>query len=732
MAFPDTHYVACFPLQEYFVDKDTGLPLSAGQVFFYKDTDRETKKYVYQQVQLPDGTYDFVILNDPIILTSVGTFADDSGNDIIPFLYPFDANGNLELYFIRVYSSTGVLQFTREAWPPNVRAQGTETDIFEGNDNQISNPQFVEISYTPDPNTLNHIYSVSTAGETHEIAPDWTIVTNGTGTVTVQQLAITDITMPTLAPYSMRLSASAGITSFKLRQRITKSPRLMGSGYLSAVMVAKSFLASEIALSMDYVASNGYTVNLISASTSSDGSYTVLQNSSSALIETTNTDSPDTGYVDIVITIPVLADVAITSVQIVSVIDATSSTPFLQISEPRQIDHLFHYYKDPLEYKPIPSYLVGWDFPLNPAQFATGASRGVAATAIGANKSKYVWDQTIVFQSADSGITVSSGTANELLLTASVATKMAIIQYLPSDIARKILNAPICVNVSAKASVATIATVSLWYTTDASLPNIQAPPGGTNLSLVLTLDASGKPSSFNGNWTEVPRLEGDAKFQIGTSSTTNFNDYGFSTWDMQGIAACNTATYFAIVVGTAEIAINETVGFNSVSLQAGNIPTRPAPQTQDEVIRECQRYFEKSYSISTLIATATYTNSLTFPMPIYPPAGDATNAAHSIYVQPFGYNYKAIKKDNSSIITYYSPDTGTINKLHATIYNNAAAVTGNDVNATLWTSTREGDQATQMIPNSGAPLITSGLFVGAGQSGCVEFHYTADDRLGVV
>jgi len=61
---------------------------------------------------------------------------------------------------------------------------------------------------------------------------------------------------------------------------------------------------------------------------------------------------------------------------------------------PRQIDHLFHYYKPLLAYKPIPSALIGWDFPTNPAQFGVTGSTG----AIGANKSAYAWDQTILFQ----------------------------------------------------------------------------------------------------------------------------------------------------------------------------------------------------------------------------------------------------------------------------------------------------------------------------------------------
>ena len=51
MAIPSPLYYACFPLQEYFVDKDTGFPLAAGQVFFYEDTNRSVLKNIYQQEQ---------------------------------------------------------------------------------------------------------------------------------------------------------------------------------------------------------------------------------------------------------------------------------------------------------------------------------------------------------------------------------------------------------------------------------------------------------------------------------------------------------------------------------------------------------------------------------------------------------------------------------------------------------------------------------------------------------
>lgn len=726
MALPSSSYIAFQGLETIFRDKVTGLALSGGSVKFFSDVARSVPKNVFQQVQLPDKSYNFVNIGSVIPLNAAGAFSSpNDGTDIQVYAYPYDASGEFELYYLEIYSAApATLQFTREAQPANA-VNDSNVETFDNSDNQIENPQFV---ITLLPNSLTYTYTVSGVGTVTPIAPDWSIVTNGSGMVTVTQQPLTDISMPTGAPFAINIS-STGITSLKLRQTITQSPRILGQGFIYGTLVAKSFTASAIQLSMDYVASNAYTVNLVNQSTTADGNYTTLTNGAPVAVSTTNADSPNApGYVNIDITIPVLTSVGITSVMVVSTQDANSTSEFIQESTPRQIDHLFHYYKPQLAYKPIPSHLVGWDFPLNPAQFCTGANRAVAATAIGANKSKYVWDQTLIFQSADSGIDVTSGTANELLLTAAATTQMAIIQYLDATQARKILNAPICVNVSARASVATLATASLYYTTDVSLPN---PTTGTNNSIVLTLDANGKPATFNGNWTEVPRTLGNAQFTIGTSSTTNFNDYPLQGWDMAGIAACNTATFFAIVNGTASVASTEKIGFNSVSLQSGNIPTRPAPQTPDEVLRESQYYYETTFLSGAVIATAVTAGQITAPMQ----GGFGTaNSAH-VFANTFSVNWN-VPKRIAPILNFYSGASSTQNNINA--YGIGTSGTSNSERGigTFWGAAIINTKTAYLQSLGQTPgAIVSGV-VNTGNaenvSGWINYHYISDARLGIV
>lgn len=115
--------IAAPMLQDYLVDKDTGTPLAGGIVTFYKDNARTILKNVYYQTGTP-GNYTYIQLPNPNTLTAVGTIADDGGNDVIPFYFPYDENNPdvLEPYYVTVYStnqdgSPAALQFTRENFP---------------------------------------------------------------------------------------------------------------------------------------------------------------------------------------------------------------------------------------------------------------------------------------------------------------------------------------------------------------------------------------------------------------------------------------------------------------------------------------------------------------------------------------------------------------------------------------------------------------------------------------
>lgn len=141
MAIDPSLLIAAPMLQDYFVDKTTGAPLSGGVITFYQDNSRTTLKNVYYQSGSPLG-YTYIPLPNPLTLSDVGTIEDANGNDVIPFFYPYSEldNTTKQPYYITVYSSDGILQFTRQNFPFN---PGTSSGIVNAtNENLIANNEF--------------------------------------------------------------------------------------------------------------------------------------------------------------------------------------------------------------------------------------------------------------------------------------------------------------------------------------------------------------------------------------------------------------------------------------------------------------------------------------------------------------------------------------------------------------------------------------------------------------
>lgn len=112
----DPRYITSLELEEYFIDKDTGLPLAGGIVTFYHQNSPSNKKNVFM-LSNNGNNFNYIALPNPVILSSIGTVQDNNGNNVKIYYFPYDADGNQDLYFITVQSSTYVPQFTRSAIP---------------------------------------------------------------------------------------------------------------------------------------------------------------------------------------------------------------------------------------------------------------------------------------------------------------------------------------------------------------------------------------------------------------------------------------------------------------------------------------------------------------------------------------------------------------------------------------------------------------------------------------
>lgn len=649
----DDRLITSSDLQQYFVNKANGEANAYGSIRFWVDSDRTVPKTVYELVQdVNTSNYSYVPLPNPLTLSGVGTVVDANNNDIPIYWFPYDGTpdesfGNVELYYVEVLDANGQIQFTREAWPyPLIEGGNAGPTISSlGIVNQLTNPQFTKVLFTPG-STLN--IGVTGSGTTDvEIAPGWTleIVHTASGNVTVTQNAIAGTqALPYNPPFTLTVSGNSSVTNLSLYQQLNNNPDWAAP---STSLDSNGFLAGSILLGpgtgvdMQYVASAGNSAQSIVFDTNNTGSYAQFQNT----IQLDPANNPQTGLVGydrIVINFSNPAGTSIIgNVQVLPLTSEVEGILFEQTPANRQLDQMFNYYKAGLDFKPIPSYLIGWDFGLNPAQFLGHA---VGPIASGANTSNYFYDQTIIFQSANSGVSGASGT-DRMALTAAATTQLAIIQYLEADTLAAMLANNLSANIYGYTSQSSglPITISLWVTTNTTLPNAAA-----NASLVTALDATGYPTVAAG-WTELPRSNiANQRASFTMSQSTAPADYGFSGWG-RNFTALSTSTFFAIVIGTGTLNASETLNLVSASLVPGDIPTRPAPQSVGEVLRACQRFWWTTIpsSLGVPANNLGLTNAITYRCQI-----SGTTAGYTVTVTC------PVQMRAGPNVTFYNPQAG--------------------------------------------------------------------------
>lgn len=578
--------------------------------------------------------------------------------------------------------------------------------------NQITNPQFALINFTA-PLVLSSVTNPAPV----DIGAGWFLELTGTGSATISRLALNNTNAnPSNAPYALDLTLS-GWSSVFLRQRFQQNGMLWANKFVSSTVTAQvgpSDLPQNISAIL--IDSNGATTQVLKLSPV-NGEWNELTGYGE-LGDTTNPNLPPAAYIDYKLALPSNIHIYLTSFQLV-VQELPLEPGFEQDSIERQIDHTFHYYKPKLEFKPTPSYLVGWDFPLNPAQFGVSGSVG----AIGANKSAYVWDQTIVYQSASNSITYNQNINGDLVFTTIGDTRLAIIQYLSLETVRELLARNMSVSATLSSLATPTVTISLWYTTNTTLPSVIA---GSNLSLVNTLDANGHPDSVVSGWTEVVRKGGNATFTC-PSTVDNLNEatVGFSGWDGLLLSVASTAKFFAIVVGTSTIVSGKNIEFNQVSLVPGDIPTITPPKTLDETLRECQYYYEKSYGLGIYggaSGPAAAANQIVSPMGY----AVASGPTYGTIPLTFGQQFNSLKI-TAPVISFYSI-SGTLNNV--SVYTNFNGTVTGPVDAplaTYWNNVIVGPRAFTRTVTYNNLYLPTGL--GAVTS-YIAYNFIADSRLG--
>jgi hypothetical protein len=715
----DPHYVATKSLTEYFVNKTTGFPITGGSIVFQQDDNRSEPKLVYQLTGSPPN-YEFTPLPNPMAI-SVGSpiNGDFPAQNTTIYYYPYDEDGNVQLYYVTIYDEDGILQKELEAWPPGISDGSQPIDAGNFVNNQISNSQFVDVDFEDDFGVTITLDG-PTANFEAQIGPDWflRISSNDAGTVIVNRTLLEgSLNIETNPPYRLDLVPSSGtITALQVVQRLTNNPDIWSNQFVSGGMLVTSLDGNSHTVIMSYAPNIAPSPTVIAAGVTDVSGY-VYVSDTVAIDPGTNTDGPDTGYVEIIITCPVNGSIGLTSVQVCG-IDSDQALTYEQEPVNRQKDHLAHYYLPLVQAVPVPSLSVGWDFRVNPAQF--GATQGASTLA-----SRYIWDQTIVWQGASNLITAQrTSNKSRLRIILTTTGQFALVQYLESYEMRQLLTNQFSMIIDAFSDrVGGVdGTASVWVTSDATLPNIASPAG---LSLISTLDANGKPATFNGNWTEVPRnYRGNARFNIPYSADNLSTKTALEGWNRVDNSTLTNATFCAIVIGFSS-SIAGDVAFESISVTPGPLAVPFAPMSYDATLYNLQRYYEKSYGEDIAAGTLTTRNALSYLMQ----AKWASN--YDAHLGVFYIAWRAPKRLQDGIVTLYSPTTGAADNVRYLVISGSTDLYDANEAISNWVVTT-GVNSNIYSPNISTSIYSESAAAHGATQSLIQFHYTNDCRLAIV
>lgn len=711
-------YIPLFTIEEVILDKDTGLPLSGGVVSFFRDSQRGTPKSVFK-IAGTTPNYTFADMGAVLTLGISGTFVDDNGDPFVPYAYPYDIDGNIDLYYVTVVSEDDVDQFTREAVPYTGIGETTRESL-TNNENQLSNPQFVEVDFPAGITTL----SVTGSNTVTPIAPGWDLITSGSDTVTLERLEPTDSNVPTNPPYSLRIQAGSGFgSSVTLRQRLLNSPSLFRGGYVSGTLTAAVIGGGGTAISMNYLPVGGTQTTIIpSTAISTDGAYHPI--SGNAAIPAEANTAASVGYVDINVVIPTARNIAITSLQIVGA-EISVNIPFGQQSADRQKDHLFHYYEDAAVHQPKTNLLTGWTFGLNPWQFTTTANTNVATN-------KYTADQTIVIQqnyvnsAVGNNISVGRGTAaqnyayNVRAVTAT--NKFALLQYIDPSTIRPYWGQTLSVMLRGSLILGSGHTttpqfkVRLIYRDSLPAATTQAVP----VSSWTNVD-----NSIPGlaGWSYLTAIN-DPTYTL-TEDAQNFKFDGFT---LPASTADNMTLGIMIIMmnNLNQAGTPDQLLFDRVSLVHSDFAVDAAPETWDESLRKCQFYYEKSYNNDVLPGTSSALGLLSrFQNSSF------ASSTISISNSSFSIEFDSIKRAIPTMKIYSSD--GTVDNVFGILWNNgiASGSSANKAVATYYVVQDLGTKGIRYKPSTTGPMVTqTGTTDVQFRSGEITFHYTANALLG--
>ncbi len=713
----DERFEPAFSIANTILDKDTGTPLAGGTIETFQDSQRILNKPLFQLTGSPPN-YSYVQLPNPVLINAAGQPEDAAGNPVVPYYFPFDANGDIELYHLVVKNVGGVEQYTRDAVPS---LTDTNDPTREDNSikNELTNSQFVEVNFNgKQPITYTFVAAPS---EVINIAPGWDIVVTGTGSLTLTRVSVAgSANIVTNPPYVLNILAS-NLTTVFLRQRLSNNPGIWTSGFISGYFIAESQDVNQHTIELSYQSSSGGPVTEIASTVASSGGFSEAKGTVE-LTDSTNPSNADTGFADIIVSIPGTSHIRVSSFQVVGLNTNEQGVLYDEDTVNRQKSLLFNEFKESILLQSKGSILSGWDFALNPFQF----NSLMLTTPVGTVAS-YIADQTILRTETANSIGVQKASGNSgLVLEANAQPqgRLAIIQYIHPKTCQAHFTE--FMSAAVNAEFFTASGTALKYKVKILSRDSLPPPIGASEPIV-SWGVNGP--QYSAGWTEISPDIGDLEYAFENEATTHvFNKFKIP-------ASLTFDSMFAVILFTTNPMDNvnsDKIFIRDISLVNNDFAIESNSKTADQVLRECEGYFEKSYATGSLPGAVTAVGAVVHGLSRFVFANlNNWVAFPGLTALPLDLEYKTQKLQPTPTLTIYSR-SGVLGNV--TIFPQipnlpnvfipaSAEFAFNSFFAGLNQSDSRNTASALQVGNAG--LAQEGF------RALMEFQYTVDGRLGI-
>ena len=241
--------------------------------------------------------------------------------------------------------------------------------------------------------------------------------------------------------------------------------------------------------------------------------------------------------------------------------------------------------------------------------------------------------------------------------------------------------------------------------------------------------------TFSADWTEIiPKndpiyiLPNDYATDEGNGA---FPYFSFDAFQLPEATTANQT--LGIVIYTTDdldssAGTEDSIAFDRISLVPNFFAVDSNPQTFDQVIRQCQFFYEKSYNQGVLPGSVNNEGFISLMQGVNnnPP----TNCA--IRLTNISLNYNEIKRvplSSPTRVALYSPTTGAQGAVAGVLFNGAASINSGDISAANYSVFQIGQKSLCYTANTGGNFLNA-LGSYTTPWSLINFHYVLDARLG--